>query len=74
MIKLKKCEVCKVRDIPPIDRKGRPITRQSKYNERKTCSDICFRRAHNTSGASAVKYSPPALDDPIDRWLCGKAI
>lgn len=42
-IVLKLCDICCVTDIPPVNRNGVPITRQSKYNERKTCGEECYR-------------------------------
>ena len=78
-IVLKKCEVCLVKDIPPYNRNGEPITRQSKYDEKKTCGPDCFRIAQQTSIAGGCRKTrkgrpriePEIVLTPIDAWLRG---
>jgi len=78
-IVLKKCEVCLVKDIPPYNRNGKPITRQSKYDEKKTCGPDCFRIAQQTSIAGGCRrkragrlpVEPEYVLTPADLWLRG---
>lgn len=74
---LNKCEVCLVNDIPPYNRKGEPITRQSKYDEKKTCGPDCFRVSQQTSIAGGCRRKRKSMQSvevvltPIDLWLSG---
>jgi hypothetical protein len=76
-IVLKKCEICLVNDIPPYNRNGEPITRQSKYDEKKTCGPECFRIAQQTSITGGCRYKRSLRAEPevvltaVDLWLRG---
>jgi len=69
---LNKCEVCK-NMIPPFNRKGVKITRQSKYDERKTCSDHCANLLRANGKVKTGVHRPRTMFNPkpIDKFLLG---
>jgi hypothetical protein len=71
---LKKCSVCFIKDIPPVNRKGKPITRQSKYDERKTCGEECYCESRQNSTVGRPRVNPLKQTEPsaIDMWLAGR--
>ena len=75
-IELKKCSICLTKYIPPVNRNGVPITRQSKYNERKTCGDECYRVSKQTNNAKLgrprIYPVPETGPSAMDRWLQGR--